>query len=84
MGLVAIEMNIVPESPEVDLVKVKDEIGKLVKVQDFKIEPLAFGLKKLKIVITTEDKGGGTDALEEQIKKIKGVVNVQVEAVTLV
>lgn len=84
MGLVAIEMDIMPESPDTDLVGVKNEISKLVKVQDFKIEPIAFGLKKLKIVITTEDKGGGTDALEEQIKKVKGVSDVQVGTVTLV
>lgn len=84
MGLVAIEMDIMPESPDTDLIAVKNEISKLVKVQDHKIEPLAFGLKKLKIVITTEDKGGGTDALEEKIKKVKGVGDVQVGTVTLV
>ncbi len=84
MGLVAIEMDIMPESPETDLMAVKDEISKLVKVQDYKLEPMAFGLEKLKIVITTEDKGGGTDALEEQIKKIKGVSDVRVGTVTLV
>jgi len=84
MGLVGIEMKIMPESPETDLTAIKNEIAKFVKVQDFKIEPLAFGLNSLRIVITTDDKGGGTDALEEKIKKVKGVGDVQVTNVTLV
>ena len=47
-------------------------------------EPLAFGLKALNIVITAEDKGGGTDALENKIKGIPGVGDVEVVAVTLI
>jgi len=84
MGLVAIEFRIMPSSPDVDLNKVKDHIAKLVKVQDSKVEPMAFGIKSLVIVITAEDKGGGTDALEGRIRKIPGVGEVEVVNVTLV
>ena len=51
MGSVAVSMKISAESAEVDLNKVKDEIAKRVKVQDFKLEPIAFGLKCLKILV---------------------------------
>lgn len=84
MGLVAIELKIMPSSPEENMENIRNAIVKLVKVQDSKIEPLAFGLKALNIVITAEDKGGGTDALENKIKGIPGVGDVEVVAVTLI
>lgn len=84
MGLVAVELKVMPASPDVDLNKVKAEIAKIVKVQDAKIEPLAFGLKALNIVITAEDRGGGTEPLEKAIKKLPGVGDVEVVTVTLV
>ncbi len=84
MGLVAIELKIMPASPDTDLDKILDSVRKLVRVQDSKMEPLAFGLKALKVVVTTEDRGGGTESLEAELKKIAGVGDVEVEAVTLV
>ncbi len=84
MGLVAIELKVMPSSTDVDLDAVRDRIGKLVKVQDSKVEPLAFGLKALIIVITAEDKGGGTERLENEIRKVPGVGDVEVVNVTLV
>lgn len=84
MGLVAIELRVMPSSPDVDLNKVRDSIAKLVKVQDSRVEPVAFGLKSLVLVITTDDKGGGTDALEGKIRKLPGVGEVEVVNVTLV
>ncbi len=83
MGDVAISIKIMPTSPEVDLEKVKNEISTIVKVQDSKIEPLAFGIKSLKILVVKPDTGGGTEELEEQIKQIEGVENVEAESVTL-
>ena len=83
MGDVAISIKIMPTSPEVDLEKIKTEISSRVKIQDSKVEALAFGLKALKVLIVKPDTGGGTDELEEQIKSIDGVENVEVENVTL-
>lgn len=82
MGNVAISIKIMPASPEVDMKKIKSQIENKMKVQDSKIEPLAFGLKCLKILIITPDKGG-TDRIENQIKEIEGVETVEVEDVTL-
>ena len=82
MGDVAVSIRIMPASLEVDLEKIKQTISSKVKVQDSKIEPLAFGLKQLKILIITPDQGG-TDRLEEELRGIEGVESVEVENVTL-
>ncbi len=82
MGNVAVSMKIMAESAEVDLNKVKDEIAKRVKVQDFKLEPIAFGLKCLKILVVVPDEKG--EKISEEIKNIKGVGDVEVESATLV
>ena len=83
MGNVAISIRIMPENTNVDLNEIKNEISKKMKIQDSKIEPIAFGLKALKILIIAPDKGG-TEEIENEIKKIEGVADVIVESVTLV
>lgn len=83
LGNVAISIKIMPDSPHVDLEKIKNDINKKLKIQDSKIEPIAFGLKALKILIVMPDKGG-TEQIENEIRKIKGVAEVEIESVTLV
>ena len=83
MGDVAISIKIMPKGTEVDLEKVKSDIEEKMKVQDSKIEPLAFGIKCLKILLLTPDRGG-TDEIEKQIKEIDGVETVEVEDVSLI
>ena len=83
MGNVAVTIKIMPASPQVDLEKVRTAIAKRLKVQDSKIEPLAFGLKLLRILIVVPD-SGGTDKLEKEIKSVEGVGEIEVESVTLV
>lgn len=60
---------------------VKQEIEKIVKVQKFWEEELAFGLKALKATILVSDKEGGMTEVEEKIKKIENVSELQVENV---
>lgn len=82
MGKVAVSLKIMPESPETDLEKVKAEIAKKVEVKDAKIEPLAFGLKALKILIIVPD--SSMEGIESQIKSVKGISEVEVESSTLI
>jgi len=82
MGMVALELKIMPESPEVDLEKLKVNISKKIKIQDSKIEPIAFGLKALKILVVVPDKETGD--IENMIKEVKGVSDVETESITLV
>jgi len=83
MGNVAITLKIMPDSPERDLDKIREEISKKVKIQDYNTEDIAFGLKALRILIIKPDTGG-TEDIEKQIKEIEGVGGVEVESVTLV
>ncbi|MFQ6009899.1 MAG: elongation factor 1-beta [Candidatus Aenigmatarchaeota archaeon] len=84
MGDVAISIKIMPASGEVDIEEVKKKIEEKIDVKDSKIEPLAFGLKALRIMVVKPDTGGGTEEIERQIKEVEGVGDVEVESVTLI
>ena len=72
-----------PKSPDVDLAKVQEQA--LSKIKGFagdgevraEEEPIAFGLKALKITFVSNEEKGSTDSLEEQIKEIEGVNSVE-------
>ena len=82
MGNVAIKLKIMPESADTNLERIKEEISKKLEIKDSKIEPIAFGLSALKILIIATDEG--TEKIEKEIKNIEGVSEVEVESVTLV
>ena len=76
-----------PESPEVDLEKIKEEVQEIIRNftgrrepedQKVEIEPIAFGLKALKIIFTMDEAKGSPDVLEEKIKGIEGVQSFEV------
>lgn len=87
MATVIIDMKIMPSSPEVDLAKLTKEIDKIItdyggKLHKHEIQPIAFGLKALLLILTVDEAKGSTDALEEKISHIKGVESVQVTGVS--
>lgn len=83
MAKVVVTLKIMPESPSSDLVKIEDEAK--TKIIDFsqnqevktEQEPIAFGLKALRIIFVMDESKGSTEALEEDIKKIDGVNSVE-------
>ncbi|MGC9071525.1 MAG: elongation factor 1-beta [Acidilobus sp.] len=87
MARVAVLMTVIPSSIDVNLPDLVKEIERSLP-SDFKLlssaeEPLAFGIKALKLVVSMpEDYEGGTDSLEEAVRSVPGVEEVQVEAVT--
>lgn len=83
MAQVVITFRIMPETVEVNLTKLKEEATKLINaaggdVGRSAIEPIAFGLNSLNLIFVWPEQKGSTDKLEESIKKIKGVMNVEV------
>ena len=60
---------------------VKSEIEKLCKVQQFNEEDVGFGIKALKVNLLMADSEGGMDELEDKIKGIEKVSQVEVESV---
>lgn len=84
MAQVIVTLKIMPESPDTDLARIEKEAAK--KINSFagkteirnEIEPVAFGLKALKITFVMDESKGSTEALEEHIKNIEGVTSTEV------
>ncbi len=76
-----------PESVEVNLEQIKAELKKMPiigQIKDMKEEPVAFGLKALKVLTILPDEGGLTDKIEEAVRKVKGVQSAETIGVTLI
>ncbi|MBW2991079.1 elongation factor 1-beta [Candidatus Woesearchaeota archaeon] len=84
MAKAIITLKIMPKSPDTDLDKVQE--AALEKIKGFagegetkqEIEPVAFGLKALKIIFVMDEAKGATDPLEKEIESIEGVNSVEV------
>jgi translation elongation factor aEF-1 beta len=81
MGQVAIVHSLTSEDPAYNYDKLAKELQSLVpagiKVARADIEPLAFGLKTLKVTCIMQDAGGFQDQLEEIFRSIEGISNVE-------
>ncbi len=88
LGKVAATIRVMPESEEADIFSIKDKISSLVKgdyyIGSINIEDLAFGLKAIKLVVVMDDKEGLMDKLEQSLKSVNGVGEVEVEEVSLI
>jgi len=83
MAQVIITLKIMPSGVDTDLGKIEEEAKD--KISEFggevgkrEEEPVAFGLKALKLIFVMDEGLGSTESLEEQISKIKGVQSVDV------
>ena len=74
--------KILPTGTEIDLSKLIDTIkGTLssdIQVRNYEKEPLAFGLYYLKVEFIVDDKEGQMDLLENTIRGIDGVSEIEV------
>lgn len=86
MGQVAATLKVMPESSESDIEQIKKEIESLdfdnVQLKEMKVENMAFGLKAIKLLYIMPDTGG-TDSIEDTIRKIRGVGEVEPGELTL-
>jgi len=84
MADVILTLKIMPESPEIDLnslaEQIKSKITEYAGEGEIKTEeePIAFGLKALKLTFVADEEKGSTDSLEEGIKNIEGVNSCEV------
>jgi elongation factor 1-beta len=84
MGSVAVIVRIMPESPDVDLEKLKVSLKKkLPGIRDIREEPIGFGLRAIKLAAVVNDAGGETDAIEQSLSEVAGVERAEVIEVTL-
>jgi len=89
MGDAAVRMKVMPESTDIDLAQLKEEIKKVIpafaRLHVIEEMPIAFGLKALIVVTIMNDKGGHSpDEIESAIAKLPGVESVLVEEVGLI
>ncbi len=86
MGEVAAQIKVMPQSPTIDVEKLKQKIERAIpndaRLYSLDIQQIAFGLKALMVTVIVGDEEGGTDSTEEALSKVKGVESVQVVAVT--
>jgi elongation factor 1-beta len=88
MGDAAVRMKVMPESADLDLKALAEEIKKAVpsfaRLHAIQEMPIAFGLKALIVVTIMNDKGGRSpDEIEDAVRKVPGVESVEVEEVGL-
>ncbi len=86
MAKVLVVASIYPSSIDIDLDKLVREIkGKLpenYEITRYDKVPIAFGLHSLKLyIIMPEESEGGTYNLEEILRNIEGVEEIEIEAV---
>ena len=82
MALAAVTIKIMPTSPEVNMEKMKEESEELVKTiggmpHRAEIEPVAFGLKSLTLIIGWPDEKD-PDAIETELAKLDNVNSVEI------
>ena len=82
MGVAALKLKIMPESPELDLEELKPKIEKSLKqagtirINSIQEEPVAFGLKALIVTIAWPEEKETEEA--ETACKVQGVSSVQI------
>ena len=87
MGTAVVTVKIMPESPETDLEKIKEETGKIIREfagdRDTKIEeePLAFGLKAILYIFVMDEDLGSPDTVAEEVTKLEGVASAEISDV---
>jgi elongation factor 1-beta len=86
LARVVMTLRIMPEDVEVDLddllEKIKNVIPEGTDIGATETQPVAFGLKALRMNLARDESMGGTDDIEEAIGTIEGVSQVEVERVS--
>ncbi len=85
MGDVAVTLKVMPESPEVDLDTLKEQIKDAVGEKEFERieeEPIGFGLVALNVTIVVDDGEGGSEPAENAIADLEDVATVEVTHMT--
>jgi elongation factor 1-beta len=86
MGMVLVTLKVMPEGVDSNLEEMAGRLKAISagRFNSLEKEPIAFGLVALKPSYVVGDEGGVTEKLEEEIKGVEGVKNVEIVGVSLV
>jgi len=86
MGTVAITLRILPEGPEVDIVRltadVRGALGSRLKTLERR--PFAYGLTALMVTVLVDDASGGSEPIEAELAALPGVSSAEATDLSLV
>ena len=82
MAKVIVALKIMPKDVNVDLDTLENTIKSEINPEKIEREPIAFGLTALKVTKFVEDAGGQVELLENKLKNIEGIGNVEVVELT--
>ena len=88
MAEVAMTFSVLPENSEDDVDVLSQGIRQALdgkcRVVSITKKELAFGLKSLQLVVIVKDEGGQQDMVEDAVRTIKGIGQIDIEDSSLV
>ena len=82
MAKVGAIIKVMPSGADVDLDKLEGEIKNKVNPEKIERKPIAFGLNALIVNVVMDEKAGGTDPVESELRNIDGVGEVSIEHIS--
>lgn len=82
MAEVIVTFKVMPIGVDVDLDALEVKIKELVKADRIKREPIAFGIVALNVIKIIPDAGGEVDAIEQKLRNLEEVSQVEVTDLT--
>ncbi len=85
MGQVAVTYRILPEGADVDVAGLESSVRRTLgaNVRAVSVRPVAFGLKALEATVVVEDAAGQAERVEERLRALAGVGEVETLGVSL-
>ena len=86
MATIIVTIKVLPDSPERDLNELKKKIEKIIEESEGKLykestEPIAFGINAM-VFTYMIDESKGTEGIENKIKSIEGIGDVNISDMT--
>jgi elongation factor 1-beta len=82
MAEIIAKIKIMPEEAGQDMERLKERLSGVVpsscRVLEWKVEPIAFGLKALIVIMSLPDAEGGTQPVEDAFSRVEGVQSIQI------
>lgn len=82
MSEVKVTFKIMPESGDTDISQIESQVKSKMEVKSVEKEPIAFGLVALKVTVALMDAEGVVDKMEEELRALKGVGEVEVAEIS--